>query len=118
MYGLQIGVDLSFFVGTALSQVCIGANELILNFDSDISVTVESRIALTSPGTATEQFDNLRASAALLVGLLELQVATVEARPEGTLRLQFKTGHILDLYDTSETYESYQIRHGSDVIVV
>lgn len=118
MYGLQLGLDLSFFVGSSLSQVCIGANELTLNFDSDVSVTVESRIAITSPGRGTEQFDDLRASAGLLAELLERQVITAEGYPDGTLRLQFETGQILDLYDTSDAYESYQIRHGSEVIVV
>ena len=118
MYGLQVGIDLSFFLGRSLTQICIGANELILNFDSDVSVTVESRIGLTSPGADTEQFDDLRASGALLVGLLERHVATVEGRPEGTLRLQFETGHILEFYDSSQAYESYQVRNGSDLIIV
>lgn len=50
MYGLDRSVDLSFFVGRRLTQVSIGANELILRFDDEAAVTVESDFSVRESG--------------------------------------------------------------------
>jgi hypothetical protein len=37
--------ELNFLLGLPLFQVCMGANEVILNFDDDVSITVEATIS-------------------------------------------------------------------------
>jgi hypothetical protein len=36
----------------------------------------------------------------------------------GTLRLTWSSGHVLDIIDSVEHYESYTVTHGDRVIVV
>jgi len=41
MFGLPSDFDASFLEGAMVLQVCIGLHEVILNFDGDISITIE-----------------------------------------------------------------------------
>ena len=40
MYGLPLDTDLRFLVGSVLTQVCIGENEVLLNFEPETSIMV------------------------------------------------------------------------------
>ena len=46
MYGLAEDADLSFFKGAFLEQVCLGANQVILNFDQGVSISSACWVAL------------------------------------------------------------------------
>ena len=45
-------------------------------------------------------------------------VSKAKGRTDGTLRLSFSRGGVLEIYDDSKQYESYQIQHGKDLYVV
>ena len=118
MYGLPSNVDLSFLVGATLNQACFGANELILKFSGDTTLTIESSYRVAVPGHDSTLFDDVRTSAPSVVGLIERRVSGVEGSTDGTLSILFDAAYRLDVYDTSAQFESYQIVHGDQMIVV
>src|SRR5487761_1095526 len=112
MFGLPPDIDLGFFNARELLQVCIGANEVILNFDDDLSLTIETElIHRPTAGTATA-FKDAISAAPMLSRLINTKVLTALRIDPGTLSLRFSNGDTLDVSDTSSVYESYQIRHG------
>ena len=118
MYGLPKDLDLSFLKDAILLQVCIGENEVILNFDKGISITIESRFCFRSTSGNESIFEDAPSSAAFLVELLSDSITDVLGHLDGTLRLSFDTGETLSIYDDNAEYESYLIKHGEIVIVV
>jgi Family of unknown function (DUF6188) len=118
MYGLSAEHDLSFLMGSTLLQVCIGENEAILRFNNEISITIESKFLVQDSSGLKTTFDDARSAAGPLVKLLSDTITKVLGQRDGTLRLCFTRGDILEIYDSFESYESYQIQHGTDVYVV
>lgn len=117
MYGLDNSVDLSFFIGRRLIQVSIGANELILRFDNEVAVTVESDFSVCDSGEP-ELFNRSCDGAATLAALLDRVVSRCTTDGTGSLRIVFDDQRELTVFDSSSTYEGYTIRNGSHLIVV
>ena len=118
MHGLPSDLDLDFIVHASLLQVCVGQNEVILRFDDEISITIESRFLIRDPQGHEATFEDAPRGAASLVSLLADSVIGVSGEEDGTLRLSFTKGGILEVYDSSKEYESYQIQHGQDIHAV
>jgi hypothetical protein len=118
MYGLPENTDLRFFTNRVLLQVCLGANEAILRFDGDVSVTAQTDMGHKSAGVFTALYKTIIPSAAMLVRFLHTSVIGASVRSPGTLVLEFSNGEALELYDTSSDYESYQITYDGNTIVV
>ena len=118
MYGLPAELDLNFLVGPTLLQVCIGENEVILNFDGEISITIESTFLVRDPNGLETVFEDSQSAAGSLVKLVSDTIAKVHGQEDGTLRLWFTKGDFLEIYDSFESYESYQIQHGTKIFVV
>ena len=118
MYRLPPNVDLSFFRGKALQQVCIGANELILHFDDRISIIITSVFSY-APGKGPQRiYDDYRAAAGVVVRFINETVVSAKGDAKGTLSLEFSGGGRLSILDDSEHYESYVIKNGDMTIVV
>jgi len=118
MNRLPPDLDLSFFKDKPLIQICVGANELILNFDDSLSITVTSRIGFTGLLGAHDTYEDFPRAAPAVVVLLNDIVVTAEGDSTGTLTLTFRSGIKLAFYDTSDRFESYLVKNGDDVIVV
>ena len=118
MHGLATDTDVSFLREAPLIQICVGENEVILRLDPGISVTIESSVRLVSPGGEELISDESLQIAPAVLPLLGSTVADVSILPPGTLRLTWSSGHVLDVLDSVEHYESYTITHGDDVIAV
>lgn len=118
MNALPTEHDLGFLVGSTLFQVCIGENEVILRLSAEISITIESSFLIRDSSGLESEFNDSRSSAGSLVKLLSNTVTKVRCQRDGTLSLWFSSGDILEAYDSSEGYESYQIQHGKDIYVV
>lgn len=116
VFGLPKDFDGSFFVGRSLLQVCIGLHEVIFKFDEDVEVTVESEFKVAAGGDGKVFTSPIEGGRASLV-LLQEAVLQVRGVQDGTLTLTFPSG-VLELYDTSPHYESYQIRDGDQHYVV
>ena len=118
MHRLPPDIDLTFFKDKALLQVCICANEMILNFDSYVSVTVTSRIGITGRLETFDTYEDFTKAAPAVLALLNDVVTAVEGDTDGTLALTFRSGTKLEFFDTTDHYESYLVKHGDKVIVV
>ena len=118
MYRLPPDLDLSFFVGCEIQQVCVGANELILNLHPAVSITVTSRIGFTCKLEALDSYESMPAAGTAAIAFLHDTVDSAAGDEEGTLTLAFRSGRKVHFYDDSEQYESYAINHGTRVIVV
>ncbi len=118
MYGLSPDLDLSFLEGIDLLQVCIGANEVILHFDANVSITIQSALRIRSTSGRDKIFEEPPSAAAELMEFLSDSPAEVAGSEDGTLRLIFSGGGLLEIYDSSRQYESYLIRHGDELYVV
>lgn len=118
MYRLSTSEDLSFFIGLDLLQVCVGKNELILNFDGGVRLTVLSEFAVCPVGGEWERFDDPVDGSRAVLRLLQDSVSGAEATEDGGLRIRFASGASMRVFDTSDAYESFLIRHGTKEIVV
>jgi len=119
MYKLPDNVDLTFFKGSLLLQICIGANEVILRFENQISITIQTDIVHKSQsGDVTAIYKSITTSASMLVSFLHYKITEAIAIDPSTISLRFSNGEYLEIYDTSTQYESYQINHGDKTIIV
>ena len=118
MYGLAEDADLSFFKGAFLEQVCLGANQVILNFDQGVSISSACWVAL-AVGEHRIESDDPRTLAPALMKLIAESIVDVRWKGDGTLFLLFSNGGSMRIEDDGAPhYESYQIKHGDDLIVV
>ena len=118
MYGLPGNTDLSFLRDKSLLQVCIGFNEIILNFGENISITAHTDITHFSHGNTVALYSNSVAMAPMLVRFLHQKVDRTSIQAPGTLILHFSNNESLKIHDNSSQFESYQISHDGKVIVV
>ncbi|MFQ5502455.1 MAG: DUF6188 family protein [Phycisphaerae bacterium] len=118
MHGLPVGVDLSFFRGRQLLQVCVGLNDVILNFDNGVSLSIQTSISHHSSTGKATIYEEYTPAATMLMSLLHQTIVGVRGDKKGTLHLEFSEGDCIHVYDSSEQYESYQIKHrGGEIIV-
>ena len=118
MYGLPEKTDLSFLKGKQLLQVCIGCNEVVLNFDGDLSITAQTDIGHKSAKLPSTIYKTSIAAAPVLVRFLHESVANASVALPGTLVLEFSNTETLEIYDSSSHYESYVINYAAKTIVV
>jgi hypothetical protein len=117
MFGLPEGTDLSFLVNAELEQVCIDTIQVIFKCDHRISINVQSAFAIRRGGEVQE-FEQSRDAAAAVVSLLSHSIIRETHSADGWLELDFDNGSSLILRDRDAHYESYQIWHADQIIVV
>jgi hypothetical protein len=118
MYRLPKDADLSFLQGVALLQVCVGRNELILNFDRDVRVTILSEFAVGSSDAPFTTYTDPISGAHRFFAVLQDTVTSATATSEGHLCLSFSSGMGVEVRDTSDEFESFWIKHGDQQIIV
>jgi len=117
MYGLQKDVNLKFLNKRELLQVCVGLFQVILNFDEDVSISIEGRFEFVLEGRSTERAQ-LPEAASPILRFLGSRISDVRVQDGGTLELAFSNGAVLRLYDSNLDAESYQISGPAKLIVV
>jgi hypothetical protein len=118
MYGLPADVDLTFLTGAMLTQVCVGQNEVILNFDNDSSIMIAGDVRLLPPDQLQQELQEAPAIGAAVVVLLGRTLQSAQGDATGTTTLQWDDGSTLDLRDSWPDWESYTISHSGTTIVV
>jgi hypothetical protein len=117
VFGLDVSQSFDFFVGGLLSQVCVGQNELILHFDNDTRMLVESELRIRSPHAESHFSDSVEAGRAATY-LLGLEVSSARAMSDRTLRIEFGTAASVEVYDSESHYESFTVMWPGGTIVV
>jgi Family of unknown function (DUF6188) len=110
-------MDLSFFLGQSVDQICFGSYQIQFNFSKGASLSAESRVILNTSSGAFE-FNQPYKHAGELLTLLEAEIAKAETEQNGDLLLGFSSGCTLRILNDNGRYESYQIRNGQASIVV
>ncbi|MGA1984298.1 MAG: hypothetical protein ABSG84_17755 [Acidobacteriaceae bacterium] len=122
MYGrsgeLDTGtIDLSFFKGTTLVQICLGANDLGLNFDlPPIQIMMQSGFGTRVVGQERALHD--LTSGHILRNFLSREVSDASWGEKGTLILTFVGGDQVLIFDDNDQFEAYTISHPGHTIVV
>ena len=118
MYGLPPDLDLSFWSGTTLDQVCVGQNDVQLHF----SLPVVSLMAQTSyrvtTSTGSSVYENSPRGASHLIELLGMTVTRAFDNGQGTLRIEFGESITVEVFDEDPNYECYQVEHDGQLIIV
>jgi hypothetical protein len=117
MNGLSSTTDLNFLIGRELLQVSFGLHQTILSFDSDTSISIECKFRLVLKGQPRKATNDTR-SAGEFSKLLGCVIANAVNKGTGELGIEFSDGSFLELFDSNAGFESYQIAHGKNVIVV
>lgn len=111
MYGLSSEIDLGFLVGREVLQVVVGAFQVIVHFDSDVSLSIEGDCQV-SGSTFGSGIDAGRQ----LLGLIGKSVTAASAINERHLELKFED-EVLRVLD-DERGESFTITSPGNTIVV
>lgn len=117
MYGLNKNEDLGLMIGATLTQICAGENEIILNFDKSVSVTILSDFAVSMRGDGAVRYEDPRRGAVSLMDLIGHELTGVRATDTGGVFLEFGS-HSLELFDTSNEYESFWLQLADKQVVV
>lgn len=118
MYGLAQGTDLSFFEGATLIQVCIGENEVVLNFHPSISVMIASNVVVLDIDGGSQTLEDSKAIGLAATSFLGNEIAEAVVKEAGTTALRWSGGEVLEIRDTWENFESYTITYDEIRIVV
>jgi hypothetical protein len=110
MYELPPEIDLSFFVGCELEQVCIGEFQTQLRFDRSVSISIEREFTLDGQR-------QLASGGHVLHALLGKAVSEVRRVSPFDLAIRLEA-HELVVHGVDNHYESYTIWHGNELIVV
>jgi hypothetical protein len=117
MYGLKKNEDISFLVSATLVQICIGRNDLILNFDNGAKITILSDFSVSSDGQPYTRFNDFLVGSPALLFLLSEVIAEASATSDGGLRIIFDSSARFEIFDTSNEYESFYISYKDKFIV-
>lgn len=120
MYGLDVGTDLTPLTGCTLESIELTRHQLQLRLDSlnGISLSIESDFSIRRVGGAAVTYGRPPDAAQPLAGLLGVKVVNADVTVPGTVTLSWADGSVLQVFDSNEHYESYQISLGERLIVV
>ena len=120
MYKFPDITQLSGLVHKRISQICIGENELILNFDGDSRLTVFSTFGVSNCGQEIQWFDSFVSGSNHVMSLLGQSISSLKIDADSNARMQvgFANGSVLHLTDEFDSYESLLINIDGRIIVV
>jgi hypothetical protein len=117
VYGLDTTRSFDFLNQALLTQVCVGQNELILRFDGDIVLRVESELRVLIAQRDERFVDPIEASRAI-VSFLGHEVTAARAPSRGSLELHFGPSMLIEVFDSSANYESFSLEWPGGAIIV
>jgi len=118
MYGVPAGLSLERFLGAILVQVGLGEFQIQFRFHPEGEIAVEGRWELRDQagrlidhGQDTADRESYRVH-----HLLGRKVTGTRVDAPRSIALEFDSGHRLEVFDSSEEYESFTIQPG-DIVV-
>jgi len=120
MYGLSAETDLSPLSGCMLTFVGFGQYQVQLGFsgDTDCGISIEGDYVVTPSGRESSTFSEAVDGAAALLPLLGQTVTLASVPADGTVRVGFDDGSVVDVLDSETNYESYQVNLGERLLIV
>ena len=118
MYGLPANTNLDFLKGKTLIQACFGENDLILNFSENIAIAVFSSVGFIGDAENVKRHTAFADVSAEILSFLSKIVTDVCWTREGTVTLSFSNGREIQIYDDSESFESFTITSPQGQLIV
>ena len=121
MYGLDPDTDVSALAGCMLTFVGFGQHQLQLAFSgaTDCSISVEGEYIVSDGSSAAAvKYTDAADGAQALLRLLGRTVGTANVPYNGTVRIDFNEGSVVEVLDSSSKYESYQLNLGPRLLIV
>ncbi|WP_459182081.1 DUF6188 family protein [Streptomyces sp.] len=120
MFGLDVDTDLAAFQGCELESFSVSAHQVQLRCNSlrNVGVSIEGDFAVIPAGGPTVMYRRPPDAAGALAGLLGAEIAKALVTSPGTVSIRFSDGTVIEIYDSEEHYESYQINIGERLILV
>lgn len=120
MYGLSPDTDLSPLSDCTLTFVGFSQYQLQLAFSGGEScgISIEGDYTVTAPERGPNTFSEAVAGAAALLPLLGHTVTIADVPSDGTLRVTFDDGSVVEALDSQAHHESYQVTFGDRLLVV
>jgi hypothetical protein len=119
MNGLPHDFNTDVFVARLLEQVCYTENQVTLHFDGDVHIVLEGGFAHGDvESESIHQVLQVPVHESHLMRLLGASITEASASRDGTLRLVFSNGDVLNILNDTDEYESYQIQIGDKIVVV
>jgi hypothetical protein len=118
MYRLAQTEDISFLIGIEIIQICVGRNEVIVNGEQDVRITMLGDFSFARAGAPPTRYSVPKEGGAALLELLNDHVDDASATAQGGLNLRFRSGAVLWIYDDNDQFESFWIRSRNREIIV
>src|SRR5688572_1390146 len=122
MYGLPPDFDASFFVAQTLTQIWFQEYSMQFLFCEDLTegptVSLQSAFRFRSAPDAEVEHGDIPVTDSRVMQLIGKQVRRASGSVDGTLRLEFESGAVLEFLDDNEHYECYQIHMVGLLVVV
>ncbi len=119
MYGFPPSEEFAALTDRELTQLCIGEYQIRLNFDGDVTLSIQSVFTHSAapPSDLSGDFSFPR-SGSTLTSLLGAKVVSATTIPPESLTIEFSNGESLTVYDNDPSYEALQFDGpGTSVIV-
>jgi hypothetical protein len=118
MYGVPKDLNLSFLEGKHLTQISLGEYQVIFNFHPEGSVSAVAEWQLLGPDGAIidQAMQNSERSHYRIHQLLGQVVTGHEVDPPRSFSLQFSSGSVLRVFDSSKDHESFSIQPGNIIV--
>lgn len=117
MNGLDSAVDVSPLIGRQLIQLCFGAWNVAVIFDSEMRIVVESTIEVSCSTPAGARINDFRKGASLLCDSLGHEIVDAVRTIGGGLAIRFASGVQWTIENSVEDYESFQVHIGGQLFV-
>lgn len=108
--------DLDFLIGNEVLQVCIGANELIINFQGETSITVTAVILFSVAGVES-QIESNSECANLITKFIQKIIKNIDIDEQGGLEIIFDGNDSFKILKNNNIYESYTVFRKGNYIV-
>jgi uncharacterized protein DUF6188 len=120
MHGLSPKTDLSSLNGCTLTFVGFGQYQVQLVFsgDTNCAISIEGDYVVTPSGREPTTFSGAVDGAEAVLLLLGHTVMVAEVPTDGTLRVGFDGGSVVEVLDSNAHHESYQVNLGDRLLVV
>ena len=114
MHRIEKNTNLSALAGKSVEQICIGVHQVILRLEDDLYISIEGNFSFE---TQARQED-YRTSAKAFADLLDHRIVDAEVLCDDAVGFKFSNGTMLTIFDSSDYYESFQIKLPDRLLVV
>lgn len=112
MYGVPVDLNLSDYVDATCTQVILGEFQIQIHFTPIAAILIEGRWELRDGhGEIIDRHSSVNADREFvrLHVLLGQSVASSNVNDPSSFSLTFESGHVFEIFDDSDEYESCQL---------